>query len=510
MINRLQQIKEKGFSMAAPPLDFNKVKIGVKTLDDAVLSLGDYKSLNTQLADKKFVLNAISKYDLETMREISNFFYKTSGIYSRLCRYMAFLYRYDWMITPYIIDDSAPEDKILRNFSKTLSYMDNCNIKKILGEIALKVITNGCYYGYIVETASGFSLQELPIRYCRTRYTVNGFSAIEFNMKFFDEYFRDAEQRAKVLNLFPKEFKKGYILYKQGKLVPDYQGDTKGWYLLEIGKVIKFNVNGEDFPMFINVVPAIIDLDAAQDLDRKKMAQQLLKIIIQKMPFDKNGDLIFDVDEARELHNNAVQMLGRAIGIDVLTTFADVDVADMADRNTTTSVDELEKVERTVYNESGTAQNLFNTDGNIALEKSILNDEAAIYNLLLQFEAFLNNILKQFDINKKVTYKLQLLNTTIYNYKELSKMYKEQAQLGYSKMLPQIALGQSQSSILANAYFENNILDLVSMFVPPITSNQMSPSAIQRDNSSDNKVGRKEKPDDEKSEKTIANRESMN
>ena len=59
------------------------------------------------------------------------------------------------------------------------------------------------------------------------------------------------------------------------------------------------------------------------------MAQQLIKIIIQKMPLDKNGDLVFDVDEAQELHNNAVQMLKRAIGIDVLTTFADVDVADL-------------------------------------------------------------------------------------------------------------------------------------------------------------------------------------
>jgi len=36
------------------------------------------------------------------MRDISNFFYKTSGIYGRLCRYMAYLYKYDWFITPYI------------------------------------------------------------------------------------------------------------------------------------------------------------------------------------------------------------------------------------------------------------------------------------------------------------------------------------------------------------------------------------------------------------------------
>ena len=46
-------------------------------------------------------------------------------------------------------------------------------------------------------------------------------------------------------------------------------------------------------------------------------------------------------------------MLKRAVGVDVMTTFADVDVADLADKNTTTTRDELEKIERTVYNEAG-------------------------------------------------------------------------------------------------------------------------------------------------------------
>ena len=55
---------------------------------------------------------------------------------------------------------------------------------------------------------------------------------------------------------------------------------------------------------------------------------------------------------------------------------------------------------------------------------------------------------------KKWKFRLYMLETTQYNYKELSKMYKEQTQLGYSKMLPIIALGHSQSSVLANAYFE--------------------------------------------------------
>lgn len=540
MINRIEQIKSKGFnipiqgdtyddvySQAFNTVDFAKIKVGAKTLDDAVIALGELKKINPRLADKKEVLRAIHQGDVELMREISNFFFKTSGIYSRLCKYMANLYRYDWMVTPYVNSDSVSNSKVEEGFYKALTYLDNFEIKRFCGDVALKVLRHGAYYGYLVPQADRMVVQELPPNYCRSRFSVNGRPAIEFNMKFFDDYFRDTTQKMKVINLFPKEFKKGYILYKEGKLKPDFAGDTSGWYLLEPTSAIKFNLNGEDYPALISVVPALIDLDDAQALDRKKMQQKLLKIIIQKMPVDKNGDLIFDVDEARELHNNAVKMLGKAIGIDVLTTFADVDVADMSDRNTTTSVDELEKVERTVFNEAGVSQMQFNTDGNMALEKSILNDEASMYNLLLQFESFANDLLKPYNKSpKKLLYKAQMLTTTIYNYKEMAKLYKEQTQMGYSKMLPQIALGQSQSSILANAYFENDVLDLVNVFIPPLMSSTMNVEALKggddKSKEEDKKsgktaqpikeqgeAGRKEKPDDEKSEKTIANRESM-
>ena len=525
LINRMKEIKKKGFDMRPSndtkdvyetynPVDFAKIKVGAKTLDDAIVDLGVYKKINPRLGDKKEVLRAIASGDLDTMREISNFFFKTSGIYARLCRYMAYLYRYDWLVTPYINSTSANNDKILETFHKVLLYLDNFEAKKFFGEVALDVIRNGCYYGYVIEQKDRPSIQQLPANYCRSRFFANGRPAVEFNMKFFDDYFKDSAQRMKMLNLFPAEFKQGYIKYKEGKLVPDFAGDTSGWYLLDIKKVVKFNLNGEDFPAFISVIPAIIDLDSAQELDRKKMAQKLLKIIIQKMPIDKNGDLVFDVDEAQQLHNNAVRMLSKAIGIDVLTTFADVDVADMSDSSTTTTVDELEKVERTVYNEAGVSQMQFNTDGNIALEKSILNDEAAMYNLITQFEGFLNDLIARFNTSpKKVYYRAQILTTTIYNYKEMAKLYKEQTQLGYSKMLPQIALGQSQSSILATAYFENDILDLVNVFIPPMASNTMSADVLKRlgDEKASETGGRptKESKGEPVTEKTIQNKESQ-
>ena len=440
-----EEIKQKGFAMfrGAEDIDsaayqFGKIKTCAKTLDDAVLKLGTYKRINPRLGDKGTVLQAIHSGDYEMMREISNFFFKTSGIYSRLCRYMAYLYRYDWLVTPYINDDKIKTEKVLDGFTKCLNRLDDFGVKKFLGDVALKVVRFGCYYGYKIEADNKVYIQELPPNYCRSRFTINDKHVVEFNMRYFDEQFIDAANRIKILNLFPKEFKKGYVLYKEGKLPPDFLGDTSGWYVLDIDSAFKFNLNDEDYPPFISVIPAIIDLDEAQDLDRKKMQQQLLKIIIQKMPLDKNGDLVFDIDEARDLHNNAVRMLGKAIGIDVLTTFAEVDVADTNTTTNTAATDELEKVERAVYNEAGVSQMQFNTDGNIALEKSILNDEAAMYNLLVQFETFLNSLLNPFNKSpKKIVYRVQLLQTTIYNYKEMSKLFKDHTAMGYSKMLPQ-------------------------------------------------------------------------
>jgi hypothetical protein len=93
--------------------------------------------------------------------------------------------------------------------------------------------------------------------------------------------------------------------------------------------------------------------------------------------------LIFDVDEARDIHNNAVEMLRKAVGVDVLTTFADIDSIDLSDSSTTTSQDDLEKVERTVYNNFGLSRNIFNPDGNLSLSNSILDDESTVRNLLL-------------------------------------------------------------------------------------------------------------------------------
>lgn len=80
-------------------------------------------------------------------------------------------------------------------------------------------------------------------------------------------------------------------------------------------------------------------------------------------------------------------------------------------------------------------------------------------------------------------------------------------------MLPQIALGHSQSFILNTAHFENEVLKLTEIMIPPLMSSTMSSEDVlgtkkqETSSSSGNKAkvaaaadskeaGRPEKPDD--------------
>lgn len=121
MRDRTKEIKAKGFSIVQGKLDtdyqqrdtgyqgiptdnitdYSKIKVGTKTLEDAVYNLGSFKKSNPRLGDKVAILRAIDENDYAFLREVSDYFYKTSGIYARILRYMAFMYRYDWYVTPY-------------------------------------------------------------------------------------------------------------------------------------------------------------------------------------------------------------------------------------------------------------------------------------------------------------------------------------------------------------------------------------------------------------------------
>ena len=463
--------------------------------------VGQYQAMGRSIYTKRIVVKAIESREIPQIRSISRHFYNSSGIYSRACRYLALLPTYDYMITPNILHDKVRRDRVLGDFQRSLRFIDSMNLKTKLQEIGLKVIIDGVYYGYVRNNGQTIVLQDLPVNWCRSLYKIDGQPVVEFNVKYFDIMFKRQDSKIEVLKSMPEEIVAGYLAFKDNKLSTDSR-DGGAWARLDQKYSAKFSITDDDSPIFSHAIPHIIDLDDMESIAKKKWEQQLLKIMIQKIPLDKDGDFIFDMSEAQAMHSNAVRMLARAMNIDVLTTFADSQLLDLESRNYGGS-QTTEMWEKALYGQLGISQQLFNTDGNLALEKSVANDESLMVYLISQIQDWLNIQLenKFSDLKYDYNFKIWFPRLTQHNREDMAKLYKDQAAMGYSKQLPAIALGQSQSNILATVLFETDMLKLDEVMKPLKMSSTMS-------HSSGDGVGRPEKSADEKSDKTLANEAS--
>lgn len=529
-----------------PARDFGLLKVRKMQVKQAqvINSVSESKgqtSYNFRTMDHSRMIKITQETDMKAIRALSKYFYQTNGIYARAVRYLADIYKYDFVLYPNLDLDLDVTDefseKILKKFNQLLEHFDNSSIQLMSRKWAITVCIEGVYYGYICDDISDkLVIQDLPVDYCRSRFLHRGVPLVEFNVQYFDKVTSDPEYRKKLLSLFPDEFKEGYRKYKAGKLPAEDQGDDSGWILLDMNKAFKFNFNDSDIPPFLYAIPALIELDEVQDLEKEKLLQQIQKILIQKFDLDKNGQIPFEMKELQQLNQNAVDMVGDAVGVSVLSTVASVTLEDLAVDGGTESKNNVEAAENSVYNDLGISTNLFNTDGNLALEKSIITDEAYVKPLLLQFEQFFNRYL-EWKFNKKdLKFRIKMLMTSIFNYQELSSKYENLTKIGFSRFLPMVALGHTQKEVISMAKLEQQIMQLDAYMLPPFSSNTMSsdtwsdikaqqqqilsggkvtPIGGQADTAAqkttttpdgEGKSGRPELPNDQKSEKTIANK----
>jgi len=55
--------------------------------------------------------------------------------------------------------EDIKEDKVINDFTRILNFLDNSYIKKLSGDIALEIMKNGCYYGYVVPSNKELIIQ---------------------------------------------------------------------------------------------------------------------------------------------------------------------------------------------------------------------------------------------------------------------------------------------------------------------------------------------------------------
>ena len=96
---------------------------------------------------------------------------------------------------------------------------------------------------------------------------------------------------------------------------------------------------------FANIIPAVIDFNDYRTLEKEKRRTRTSFIINSKNFPIEDGELVFDPEEAEEIHRGSVEMVKSNKGLDVLTTFAEVNLKS-TESNRSVITNNLEKIEK--------------------------------------------------------------------------------------------------------------------------------------------------------------------
>lgn len=435
----------------------------------------------------------INSGNLAEQQKLSRNYFDKDGLYKRIILYYATILTYSGLLIPSpSFGKKLSSPHIAKRYYQALDYLDRVNLAELFTRMSIRALINGCYYGIIQTlTKDKLVLFDLPCSYCRSRYVdVQGNDIVEFDVSYFNTIF-DEEMRKEALNTYPKVVSDFYYKWKKGKV-------KTSWVKLPADVGVCFSFFDDGRPLFLNVIPATIQYDDSVDTERERELEEIRKIIVQKIPHLNDGQLLFEPDEALEIHKGTVGMMKGNKNLSVLTTYADVDsiVSKTGADNTNTTLD---KMMQNVYTEAGVSSQIFAPVGSQVLLISITNDMSLMMILGNKYSRFITKILNDLFSNANISFKYNLLPISYYNRSDFISDSLKLAQSGYSFLLPALASGLSQKELTSVKSLENDVLKLSEMLIP------LSSSYTQ----SDKGPGAPEKKPEEKSDKTIQNENAI-
>lgn len=454
--------------------------------------------------------------DLASLRELSRYYYRVNSAYRNAIDLRANLPLYDTMVIPNYPEGKGSKTQIIKAFYNACKFVDNLDVANTFSRITKEWLKTGIYNGILQENGDKVVIQDLPLEYCRTRFKdFNNLPILEFSLLYF-ENIHDDQLRAEALSTFPEVVQEAWA-QRKAKLLFD------PWVQMPAGSGgVCFTFCGDMTPPLIGSIPELKKLDDAVNREGKRDENELYKLLIQQMPIDSNGELVFDLDEVADIHASVADMLAEEDTVDVLTTFGDTTLENLQESSAASQTnDRLEKYRKNVWNALGNGEILFNPDGSASLAYNLKKEEAMVINYLNAYETWIKFQLNERFARTNLTFDFKILPTTVFNRQDLQQMYISGAQYGYSKMFAGVAIGIKQMNQLSLMDFENELLEMPTKMIPLQSSYTTSGSDVageEKNNSSEqnttttskprditNKGGRPELPEEQKSEKTQAN-----
>lgn len=442
----------------------------------------------------KDIKDILQSGNITAQRELSRHFLEKNGFYKQTILYYATLLKYVGILIPHPqAGNSLSTPHIKKKYNKALDFIDSLSLPILLTRISQKVLTDGCYYGIIQSRSAGTAaILDLPGGYAISRYKdIHGNYLIEFDVTYFNTI-TDAAAREAALNTYPDVISNHYYAYTKNS------SRISKWCLIpsDIGICFPF-LSG--LPPFLHIIPSTMQYDASVELEQEKYLEEIRKIIVQKIPHNTStNELVFEPDEALEMHEGTVQMMSGNKNVSVLTTYADVD-AIVSNSTSDANRNSIEKMLQNVFNEAGVSSQLFSSTGSTTLKSSIKKDISMMMILGNQYSQFITNLVNKFFGNTNITFKYMILPVGEQNWDDFIKGSKELASLGYSWLVPAIAQGFSQKDLLDIKQLENTFLELAELLIP-------LQSAFQ---ATTKETGAPAKQQEDKAPQTIKNEESL-
>jgi hypothetical protein len=102
-------------------------------------------------------------------------------------------------------------------------------------------------------------------------------------------------------------------------------------------------------PFFLGVIPSTIKYDEAVETEQEREKEEIRKILVQKIPHLNDGRLLFEPDEAEEMHRGAVGMVRKNSNTTVLTTYGDIDAISSRGSNENSASSLLDSMKQNIY-----------------------------------------------------------------------------------------------------------------------------------------------------------------
>lgn len=376
--------------------------------------------------------------------DLSVMFENKNGYYKRFLLYLANLPLYNTMIIPSSLENPHT---IRDGYTKVNNLVEKLNLKANLPMFTYSVLKNGVGYFYEIEDKFGITYKEIPAQLCRVSYLDNGVYRVEVNV-------RRIQQQD--LEFLPREF-----------TLRQEEADNEGWLLLgNKAFALPFNSNPYSIPVFASLFPILFDIETNKLTNYEDMKEDKTKLIHCKLDTDEDGDIKTDLDTVKIFLSMLKENLPR--NIKATATPFNVEALKVQDNNTSTEKNVMDIMSSLAFNEAGISELLFNNSANAeGLKLSVRKDEMVIYNSILPL---LDNYVNYKIAKVDTRFKVKVLRSSYYSQSEDIKNALNVMNLGGSRTYTMALLGFNPLETENLLAFEQNILNVNTLFTPPLSA----------------------------------------